>query len=236
MNGRRRGSGSGVRWRCSRRYDRTRASRTSIKKARSSRFAPWNDGPGRLTHRHGDVNPVFAALDQQRERLALRSFVDQLLELLNGLDHLAIDREHDVAFLNAGLGRRTLNCAAHHYAAFDFELLFLLGRQILYRESTLAGLRGRLWASRSRCLLVLHLTHGYRQRFLFALTIELHFRVCARLGHADHARQFARRSYRLAFEFHDDVAALETGLVGGTPGLDRCDQSAFRVTHAERLG
>src|SRR4051795_212773 len=111
----------------------------SIKKARSSCFAPWNDGPGRLTHRHGDVNPVFAALDQQREGLALRSFVDQLLELLSGLDHLAIDREHDVAFLNAGLGRRTLNCAPHHYAAFDFELLFLLGRQILYRESKLAG-------------------------------------------------------------------------------------------------
>src|SRR5690348_15177294 len=89
-----------------------------------------------------DVDARVLALHQQRD--GPRTF-DRGFQLFRGLERLAVDRENDVARLNAGSRGRTADLLDHD-AALHFGLLLLLTRQVAHRYTEArareVGLRG----------------------------------------------------------------------------------------------
>ena len=149
---------------------------------------------------------------------------DQLGQLIEVPDLLAVDLAHHVTFLQAHLlGRGAFDHLADAHTAF-------IGTAALHAQKGLGGGRGVAVVAVPVRVLVVELPH--EGAFLFTLTqghvqalhdplaVEGHAHLIAGLVVLDHGAQGLGGGDGHAIDLHHHIAVLEAGLSGGTPGHD----------------
>ena len=186
------------------------------------------------------VNPDRPAQKSARCRagsssaMLLPALRDHLLQLVDARDRTAVDRQNHVARLDAGVFSRAARLL-HQQTVRNRGAVLLLRRQRTHRQrpDALAPARPRCRSSRPWRPTSSRWSPSCPCSPCRATPVTVAELPGARLATCD--GRSVESADRRPFTESDHVAGLQAGLGGRAARIDRADQRAFRLRHAERI-